>query len=74
MQAMSALALVRRLAQRVRDADLIIAIGPRLGEMTTGGYTLLQAPKARIKSWCTSTPAPKSSTGCTKPIWPSMRP
>jgi acetolactate synthase-1/2/3 large subunit len=33
------------LAQRVKDSDLIIAIGPRLGEMTTGGYTLLQAPK-----------------------------
>ncbi|NCT82231.1 MAG: thiamine pyrophosphate-binding protein [Comamonadaceae bacterium] len=34
-----------RLAARVRDADLILAIGPRLGEMTTGGYTLLQAPR-----------------------------
>jgi acetolactate synthase-1/2/3 large subunit len=37
------------LAARVRDADLILAIGPRLGEMTTGGYTLLQAPKTRQK-------------------------
>lgn len=37
------------LAQRVRDADLIVAIGPRLGEMTTGGYTLLQAPKTHQK-------------------------
>jgi acetolactate synthase-1/2/3 large subunit len=37
------------LAQRVRDADLILAIGPRLGEMTTGGYTLLQAPKTKQK-------------------------
>ena len=34
-----------KLAQRVRDADLIIAVGPRLGEMTTSGYTLLQAPR-----------------------------
>lgn len=33
------------LARRIRDSDLIIAIGPRLGEMTTGGYTLLQAPR-----------------------------
>ncbi len=33
------------LAKRIKDSDLIIAIGPRLGEMTTGGYTLLQAPK-----------------------------
>ncbi|KQY81730.1 thiamine pyrophosphate-binding protein [Pelomonas sp. Root1444] len=34
-----------RLAARVKAADLILAIGPRLGEMTTGGYTLLQAPR-----------------------------
>ncbi len=32
------------LAARVKNADLIIAIGPRLGEMTTGGYTLLASP------------------------------
>ena len=38
-----------RLAQRVRDADLIIAVGPRLGEMTTGGYTLIEAPRPRQK-------------------------
>lgn len=34
-----------RLAERVRQADLILAIGPRLGEMTTGGYGLLPAPR-----------------------------
>jgi acetolactate synthase-1/2/3 large subunit len=28
----------------VRDADVILAIGPRLGEMTTGGYALIAAP------------------------------
>jgi acetolactate synthase-1/2/3 large subunit len=33
-----------KLAARVRNTDLLIAIGPRLGEMTTGGYTLLEAP------------------------------
>jgi acetolactate synthase-1/2/3 large subunit len=33
-----------KLAARVKNADLIIAIGPRLGEMTTGGYTLLASP------------------------------
>ncbi len=38
-----------KLAQRVRDSDLILAIGPRLGEMTTSGYTLLQAPKPTQK-------------------------
>jgi len=36
------------LGQRIRDeADLVLAIGVRLGEMTTGGYTLLQAPRPR---------------------------
>jgi acetolactate synthase I/II/III large subunit len=38
-----------KLAARIRESDLIIAIGPRLGEMTTSGYTLLQPPKARQK-------------------------
>jgi len=33
-----------KLAARVKEADLVIAIGPRLGEMTTGGYTLLDSP------------------------------
>jgi acetolactate synthase-1/2/3 large subunit len=33
-----------KLATRIQDADLVIAIGPRLGEMTTGGYTLLASP------------------------------
>src|SRR3954453_7235304 len=30
-----------QLQQRIRDADLIIAAGPRLGEATTDGYTLI---------------------------------
>ena len=30
------------LAERVRDADLLLVVGPRLGEMTTSGYTLLR--------------------------------
>ncbi|MGB3071390.1 MAG: thiamine pyrophosphate-binding protein [Ottowia sp.] len=38
-----------RLAERVRESDLVIAIGPRLGEMTTSGYTLLEAPRSRQK-------------------------
>ncbi|MDM0058793.1 thiamine pyrophosphate-binding protein [Variovorax fucosicus] len=41
------IAINPKLAQRVKESDLIIAIGPRLGEMTTGGYTLLEAPKAK---------------------------
>jgi len=33
------------LAERIRSADLVLAVGARLGEMTTGGYTLLKAPR-----------------------------
>lgn len=38
-----------KLAARVKASDLIIAIGPRLGEMTTGTYTLLEAPRPKQK-------------------------
>jgi acetolactate synthase-1/2/3 large subunit len=34
-----------RLAQRVRDADLVLAVGGRLGDVTTSGYTLLNVPR-----------------------------
>ena len=33
-----------RLAQRVRDADVLLVIGDRLSEITTAGYTLLGVP------------------------------
>ena len=33
-----------KLAARVRNADLLLVVGPRLGEMTTSGYTLLESP------------------------------
>jgi len=33
-----------KLAQRVKEADVLLVIGPRLGEMTTSAYTLLEAP------------------------------
>jgi acetolactate synthase-1/2/3 large subunit len=33
-----------KLAARVKHADVLIAIGPRLGEMTTSGYELLSSP------------------------------
>jgi acetolactate synthase-1/2/3 large subunit len=33
-----------KLAARVREADLLLVAGPRLGEMTTSGYTLVAAP------------------------------
>jgi acetolactate synthase I/II/III large subunit len=38
-----------KLAARIKDSDLVIAIGPRLGEMTTSGYTLLTPPKTKQK-------------------------
>jgi acetolactate synthase-1/2/3 large subunit len=35
----------KTLVQRIRDADVLLAIGPRLGETSTGGYTLLEVPR-----------------------------
>jgi acetolactate synthase I/II/III large subunit len=35
------------LKKRVQESDLILAVGPRLGEMTTSGYTLLEVPRLR---------------------------
>ncbi|WP_028230509.1 thiamine pyrophosphate-binding protein [Paraburkholderia mimosarum] len=35
------------LAKRIREADVLLALGPRLGEATTGGYTLLDIPKTK---------------------------
>ncbi len=36
-----------RLVRRIRESDLILALGPRLGEITTGGYALVDAPRPR---------------------------
>jgi acetolactate synthase-1/2/3 large subunit len=38
-----------KLGKRIAEADLVIAVGPRLGEMTTGGYSLLAAPRPKQK-------------------------
>ena len=38
-----------KLAQRIEAADLVLAVGARLGEMTTGGSTLLCAPRPAQK-------------------------
>ena len=38
-----------KLAQRVKEADVLLVIGERLGEMTTSAYTLLDSPVPRQK-------------------------
>jgi len=35
------------LAAHIREADLVVAVGARLGEMTTSGYTLFDVPRMR---------------------------
>jgi acetolactate synthase I/II/III large subunit len=35
------------LARRVQDADVVLAIGGRLGDVTTRGYTLIEVPRPR---------------------------
>jgi acetolactate synthase-1/2/3 large subunit len=37
------------LGKRIKECDLILAIGPRLGEATTGGYTLFDLPVPKQK-------------------------
>ena len=41
------IAISPELKKHVREADVILALGPRLGEMTTGGYTLFDLPRPR---------------------------
>ncbi len=36
-----------KLAERIRGADLLIVVGPRLGEMTTSEYSLLDIPRPK---------------------------
>ncbi len=36
-----------KLAERVREADVIVALGARLGEMTTSNYTLIEPPEPK---------------------------
>ena len=38
-----------KLVERVKSADLVIALGTRLGEVTTGGYTTLVVPSPSQK-------------------------
>ena len=52
------------LAARVRDADLILAVGARLGETPTGGYTLIEAPRPKQRP---SSARPAWSRGDTQP-------
>jgi acetolactate synthase-1/2/3 large subunit len=49
MPATSASASIPSWPRACARSDLIIAIGPRLGEMTTGGYTLLKRPRPAQK-------------------------
>jgi acetolactate synthase-1/2/3 large subunit len=38
-----------KLLQKVKEADLLLVVGARLGEITTGGYTLIDIPTPRQK-------------------------
>ena len=40
------LAINPELGSYIKSADLILCVGARLGENTTGGYSLLEAPNA----------------------------
>jgi len=38
-----------KLAERIKNADVVLVIGARLGEMTTSGYTIFEAPVPKQK-------------------------
>ena len=44
-----ALAVNPKLGQRLREADVVIALGARLDEISTGGYSLIQPPVPKPK-------------------------
>ena len=39
------LAINPKLAKRIQESDLLLVVGARLGEITTGGYEMLKPPK-----------------------------
>lgn len=41
------IAINPKLAQRIKECDLLIVAGPRLGEMTTQGYDLINIPEPK---------------------------
>ena len=43
------LATSKALAARIQNADLVVALGARLSDVTTRGYSLIEAPRARQK-------------------------
>lgn len=43
------IAIDPKLAKCIHESDLIVAFGPRLGEMTTSGYTLFDIPNPKQK-------------------------
>ena len=61
------------LVAHAREADLILAIGSRLGEAVTQGYTLFDRPAARgaARRSCTCTRTRRRSVGCSGPAWAS---
>ena len=60
MAAMSASALDANIADRIRNSDLVIALGARLGEATTAA-TRCSIFRSRGSRWFTSIPIPRRS-------------
>ena len=61
----------RRSRQRIREADVLLAIGGRLGEIPTDGYTLARRPGGRASASSTCIPTRTSSAPSTSPSWRS---
>ena len=66
-------AMDERLAARLRDADLVLAVGGRLGEVPTRRYTLLEPPRPEADARPRPSRSGRARTACTSPTSRSPR-
>ena len=61
-----------KLVQRIREADLLLVVGPRLGEATTDGYSLI-TPDHPGQILIHVHPDPEELSSATGPTWRSAQ-
>ena len=61
------------LVNRIKSADLVLAVGARIGEITSQSYTLMGPPDPGKTTRSMSTPRPRNWAGCFARPWRSSR-
>ena len=67
ISAMPASRSSRRLSDRIKDADLLLLIGTRLGEASSMGYEPARHPQARNRCWSMFTPMRRTRSASPTP-------